>query len=120
MSTITFLSPVFNNVSILHHDKPHWLNAFKPEKVREWMPTAKVVKYFLLTWEYHDPPDPSDPAWEREGLLCEVNDRNFDDDDSRLMEDFFKAEYSVPTLIVLQTIPEFRRRITEAHKIWAL
>ena len=120
MSTITFLSPVFNNVSILHHDKPHWLSAFKPEKVREWMPTAKVVKYFLLTWEYHDPPDPSDSAWEREGLVCEVNDRNFDDDDSLLMENFFKAEYSVPTLIVLQTIPEFRRRITEVHKISAL
>lgn len=55
--------------------------------------------------------DSSDPAWEREGLVCEVNYRNFDDDDSRLIEDFLKGEYSVPTLIVLQTIPEFRRKI---------
>ena len=107
------MTSIRENLFIFRHEKPHWVGLFDPIRIHAEFPTIKLVKYILVTWDYHSLPCPTDKAWKELGMCCELIERDWKFDEDIICHVLSQFEYKVPTLVVLQNLSPSRRN---AHK----
>lgn len=86
--------------------RTNFYNEFTPAGVKQMMPAAEKVIYYICPWHFHEPPDPA--TFTAAGLSCEVltpTPRIFYTD--ALIAELQVATYEVQTLIVIQRFLPF-------------